>query len=59
LQRKDGGIGHPLPGPRAADPAIAKLGTRLDRQLADLLDALGVKASRVLGAAEPAGAKRL
>jgi len=38
-----------------ADPAIAELGARLDRQLADLLDALGVGASRVLGAAEPAG----
>jgi hypothetical protein len=38
-----------------ADPGIAELGARLDRQLAHLLDALGVGASRVLGAAEPAG----
>jgi hypothetical protein len=38
-----------------ADPAIAEFGVRLDRQLAGLLDALGVGASRVLGAAEPAG----
>lgn len=41
-----------------ADPAIAELGARLDRQLADLLDALGVKASRALGTAEPAGRRR-
>jgi hypothetical protein len=35
-----------------ADPAIAECGVRLDRQLAGLLDALGVGGSRVLGAAE-------
>jgi hypothetical protein len=36
-----------------AGPAIAELGAHLDRQLADLLDALGVAASRVLGAGSP------
>ena len=39
-----------------ADPAIAGLGTGLDRQLAALLEALGVEANQVLGAADPAGA---
>jgi len=34
-----------------ADPAIAELGASLDRQLAELLEALGVKASPVLRAA--------
>jgi hypothetical protein len=39
-----------------ADPAIAGLGTGLDRQLAALLEALGVEASHVLGATDPAEA---
>jgi hypothetical protein len=34
-----------------ADPAIAELGLDLDGQLAELLDALGVEASPVLGTA--------
>ena len=38
-----------------ADPAIAELGARLDRQLAALLDALGVKASLLLSAAGSVG----
>jgi hypothetical protein len=36
------------------DPAIAELGASLDRQLAALLEALGVEAGPVLGAARPA-----
>jgi hypothetical protein len=40
-----------------ADPAIAGLGAALDRQLAELLDALGVETNQVLGAADPAGAR--
>jgi hypothetical protein len=40
-----------------ADPAIAGLGVGLDRQLAALLEALGVEANQVLGAADPAGAR--
>jgi hypothetical protein len=39
-----------------ADPAIAGLGAGLDRQLAALLEALGVETNQVLGAADPAGA---
>jgi hypothetical protein len=38
-----------------ADPAIAELGLRLDGQLAELLDALGVEAGPVLGAAALTG----
>ena len=40
-----------------ADPAIAGLGVGLDRQLAALLEALGVEANQVLGAADPVGAR--
>jgi hypothetical protein len=40
-----------------ADPAIAGFGADLDRQLAALLEALGVEANQVLGAADPAGAR--
>lgn len=40
-----------------SDPDLADLGTRLDRQLADLLEALGIEAIRGLRAApEPAAA---
>ncbi len=38
-----------------ADPAIARLCIDLDRQLAGLLDALGVGASQILCTADPAG----
>ena len=38
-----------------ADPAIALLGADLDRQLADLLDALGVETSQVLSTPTRAG----
>jgi hypothetical protein len=36
------------------DPAIAELGLDLDGRLAELLDALGIQASSLLGAARPA-----
>jgi hypothetical protein len=40
-----------------ADPAIAELGLHLDRQLAELLDLLGVEASPVLGAGTLTGSR--
>jgi hypothetical protein len=40
-----------------ADPVIAGLGADLDRQLAALLEGLGVEANQVLGAIDPAGAR--
>ena len=40
-----------------ADPAIAGFGADLDRQLAALLEALGVEANQVLGTADPAGVR--